>query len=61
MAAKELGLSTCSGGLFGMGETIEQRVELAFAPMALDVDSVPVNFNAGAGKSLGENHSNPAC
>ena len=49
MAAKELGLSTCSGGLFGMGETIEQRVELAFALMALDVDSVPVNFNAGAG------------
>ncbi|MEK6560279.1 MAG: biotin synthase BioB [Nitrospirota bacterium] len=44
MAAKELGLSTCSGGLFGMGETIEQRVELALALMALDVDSVPVNF-----------------
>ncbi len=44
VVAKEAGLSTCSGGLFGMGESIEQRVELAFALMELNVDSVPVNF-----------------
>ena len=42
--AKEAGLSTCSGGIFGMGESMEQRVELAFALMELDADSVPVNF-----------------
>ncbi len=52
--AKDIGLSTCSGGLFGMGETIEQRVELAFALMGLEVDSVPVNFlMPAAGTALG--------
>ena len=44
MAAKELGLSLCVGGLFGMGETDEQVMELAMAIRRLDVDSVPINF-----------------
>ena len=44
MAAKEAGLVVCSGGIFGMGETWEQRVELAFTLKELDVDSVPINF-----------------
>ena len=53
--AKEAGLSTCSGGIFGMGESIEQRVELAFALMELDADSVPVNFlMPSAGTPLGQ-------
>lgn len=43
-AAKELGMYVCSGGIFGMGETWAQRVELALDLRALDVDSVPVNF-----------------
>lgn len=43
-AAKELGLSTCSGGIFGMGESWEHRIDLAFALKELDVDSVPINF-----------------
>jgi len=43
-AAKEAGLSTCSGGIIGMGETMEQRVELAMTLKGLDVDSVPVNI-----------------
>lgn len=52
--AKEAGLSTCSGGLFGMGESLEQRAELAFALMELNVDSVPVNFlMPQAGTALG--------
>lgn len=52
--AKEAGLSTCSGGIFGMGESIEQRVELAFALMELDADSVPVNFlMPSSGTALG--------
>ena len=43
-AAKAAGLETCAGGIVGMGETPEDRVELAFALRELDVDSVPVNF-----------------
>ncbi len=44
IAAKELGMYVCSGGIFGMGETWAQRVELALDLRALNVDSVPVNF-----------------
>lgn len=42
--AKELGLSTCSGGIFGVGETLKDRVDLAFELKELDVDSIPINF-----------------
>ena len=43
-AAKEAGLEVCSGGIFGLGESLEQRVELAFALRELEVDSVPINI-----------------
>jgi biotin synthase len=43
-AAKSLGMYTCSGGIFGMGESWEQRIELAMELRELDVDSVPLNF-----------------
>ncbi len=43
-AAKSAGLSVCSGGIFGMGETWDDRIDLAFAVKELDVDSVPINF-----------------
>lgn len=43
-AAKELGLRTCVGGIFGMGERPEHRAELAMDLRALAVDEVPVNF-----------------
>jgi biotin synthase len=43
-AAKAAGLVVCSGGIFGMGESWSQRVELAFTLKELDVDSVPINF-----------------
>ena len=43
-SAKELGLSTCSGGIFGMGESWKHRIDLAYALKELDVDSVPINF-----------------
>lgn len=42
--AKDLGLETCSGGLFGLGETWQDRFELARTLADLQVDSVPVNF-----------------
>lgn len=44
LEAKEAGLSVCSGGIFGIGETIEDRVELLATIRSLDVESVPVNF-----------------
>jgi biotin synthase len=42
--AKRAGFYVCSGGIFGMGESLEQRVELAVTLRELDVDSVPINF-----------------
>lgn len=42
--AKAAGLRTCSGGIFGVGESWEQRLELAEELTRLRVDSIPVNF-----------------
>lgn len=42
--AKQAGLSPCSGAIFGMGETDDDIVDVAFALRELDPDSVPVNF-----------------
>lgn len=42
--ATNAGLSPCSGAIFGMGESDDDIVDLAFALRQLDPDSVPVNF-----------------
>ncbi len=42
--AKAAGMRVCCGGIFGLGESLAQRVELAFTLRDLDVDSVPLNF-----------------
>ncbi|MDH5547350.1 MAG: biotin synthase BioB [Gammaproteobacteria bacterium] len=42
--AVDAGLRVCAGGILGMGETIEQRVELADTLRKLGVESVPMNF-----------------
>ena len=43
-AVKSAGLSICSGGIFGMGETWQDRIDMAFMLKELNVDSVPINF-----------------
>ena len=42
--AQEAGLEVCAGGLFGIGESVEHRIELARAIHRLDVTSIPLNF-----------------
>jgi biotin synthase len=44
LAAEQAGLGTCCGGIIGLGESMEQRIELALTLQDLDVDSVPVNI-----------------
>jgi biotin synthase len=41
---KSVGLSTCCGGIMGMGETDEDIMDLALSLRELGVDSIPVNF-----------------
>ncbi len=43
-SVKEAGLRVCSGGIFGLGESPAQRVELAFTLRELEVESIPLNF-----------------
>lgn len=42
--AKLAGLDVCSGAIFGMGENLEDRIDLAFDLKKLDVSSVPLNI-----------------
>lgn len=42
--AQKVGLETCCGCIFGMGESIEDRVSLAFSLKDLNPSVVPLNF-----------------
>jgi biotin synthase len=42
--ARQAGMRVCCGGLFGLGESLAQRVELGLTLAELGVDSVPINF-----------------
>jgi len=43
-AAREAGLSVCVGGIFGLGESVAQRYEMAQTIKDLGVDAIPLNF-----------------
>lgn len=54
-AAKKAGLEVCSGGIIGMGETMDDRIQMALILKELKVDSVPLNILVPiAGTPLGE-------
>ena len=51
---KAAGIQACTGGIIGMGESWEDRVELALALRELEVESVPINLlNPREGTPLG--------
>lgn len=53
-AAQKTGLSVCSGGIMGMGETWDDRIDMALTLRTIGVDSVPINFlNPIPGTPLG--------
>lgn len=43
-AAQRAGMSVCSGGIMGLGETMEDRIDMALTLRELGVKSVPVNL-----------------
>src|SRR5262245_3805450 len=54
-AVLEAGLETCVGGILNLGESNEQRVEMAFELSALEPTSVPINLlNPRPGTKFGD-------
>ncbi len=54
-AVHQAGLSLCSGGIVGMGESWADRIEMALEARRLKADSVPINFlHPIEGTPLGE-------
>src|SRR5918997_1320950 len=54
-AVEEAGLETCVGGILNLGESREQRVEMAFQLAKIDPTSVPINMlNPRAGTKFGD-------
>ena len=44
LRAKEAGLQVCSGGILGMGESWEDRIDMALSLAELEIDSIPLNL-----------------
>src|SRR5918998_5266323 len=54
-AVRDAGLETCVGGILNLGETAEQRVEMAFQLAAVEPTSVPINLlNPRPGTKFGD-------
>ena len=54
-AVREAGLETCVGGILNLGESREQRVEMAFELAKIDPTSVPINLlNPRPGTKFGD-------
>ncbi len=54
-AVKEAGLETCVGGILNLGESPEQRVEMAFQLVEINPTSVPINLlNPRPGTKFGD-------
>jgi biotin synthase len=61
--AKAAGLEVCSGGIIGLGESLQQRVSMAFQLRDLEVDSIALNFLIpleGTVINPGKEHVSPA-
>lgn len=55
-AAQKAGLYVCSGGVMGIGESVEDRIDMAFSLKELKIKSVPINIlNPIAGTPLEKN------
>jgi biotin synthase len=54
-AVRDAGLETCVGGILNLGESREQRVEMAFQLAKIDPTSVPINLlNPRSGTKFGD-------
>lgn len=42
--AQQAGIRVCSGGIIGLGESLDQRVEMAFHLKKMHIDSIPLNI-----------------
>lgn len=59
-AAKKAGMKICCGGIFGLGETWEDRIDMAMEIRCMDASSIPLNFlNPIKGTPLESQHLLP--
>ena len=54
--AQKVGLEVCSGGIFGLGEIMEDRIDMAFELRSLNVESLPINILVPLKGTKTENH-----